>query len=95
MSKYEVLMLFSLKNGEEGSEALKEKFLGLISDNGNLGEVDVWGRRKLAYPVNDEPEGYYVLANFEAEPHFPVEFNRVFGITDGALRAMIVKKKKK
>ena len=95
MSNYEVLMLFSVKDGEEASEALKDKFLELISKNGTLGEVDVWGRRKLAYPVNDEPDGYYVLANFEAEPSFPTEFHRVFGITDGALRAMIMNKEEK
>ncbi len=95
MSNYEVLMLFSVKDGEEASEALKDKFLELISKNGTLGEVDVWGKRKLAYPVNDEPDGYYVLANFEAEPSFPTEFNRVFGITDGALRAMIMNKEEK
>ena len=48
-----------------------------------------------SYPVNDEPDGYYVLANFESEPSFPTEFHRVFGITDGALRAMIVNKEGK
>jgi small subunit ribosomal protein S6 len=92
MSDYEVLMLFSLSKGEEATEALKNKFLELISANGTLGEVEDWGKRKLAYPVNDEPEGYYVLANFKSEPSFPTEFDRVFGITDGALRAMIVNK---
>lgn len=92
MSDYEVLMLFSLANGEEKAEALKDKFLELIAANGTLGEVNVWGKRKLAYPVNDEPEGYYVLADFKAEPSFPTEFDRIFGITDGALRAMIVNK---
>ena len=95
MSNYEVLMLFSVKDGEEASEALKDKFLELISNNGTLGEVDVWGKRKLAYPVNDEPDGYYVLANFEAEPSFPTEVHRVVGITDGALRAMIMNKEEK
>ncbi len=89
---YEVLMLFSVAKGEEATEALKTKFLELISANGTLGEVEEWGKRRLAYPVNDEPEGYYVLANFTAEPEFPREFDRVFSITDGALRSMIVRK---
>lgn len=92
MINYEVLMLFSVAKGEEATEALKNKFLELIAANGTLGEVDDWGKRKLAYPVNDEPEGYYVLVNFQAETTFPAEFDRVFGITDGALRAMIVNK---
>ena len=94
MSKvnYQVLMLFSVANGEEATEAVKTKFFDLISAHGTLGEVNEWGKRKLAYPVNDEPEGYYVLADFEAETEFPSEFDRVFGITEGALRAMITRK---
>ena len=95
MSKYEVLMLLSVKGGEEATNALKDKFLDLISKHGTLGEVQVLEKRKPAYPVQDETDGVYVLAEFEAEPSFPTEFNRIFGITDGALRAMIVNKEEK
>lgn len=92
MSNYEVMMVFSLKNGEEQVNALVEKFKAMIEANGTLGEVDVWGKRRLAYLIDDEAEGYYVLANFESNPEFPAELDRVFKITDGVLRTMIIKK---
>jgi small subunit ribosomal protein S6 len=85
-------MVFSVKDGEEGAQALKTKFTDLISKNGTLGEIDEWGKRKLAYPINKEPEGYYCVVNYEAEPTFPAELDRVFGITDGAMRLVTIKK---
>lgn len=94
MSKvnYETLMVFSVKDGEEAAQALKTKFTDLIAANGTLGEVEDWGKRKLAYLINDEPEGYYVLFNYQAAPEFPAELDRIFKITDGVLRSLIVKK---
>ena len=57
MSNYEVMMVFSLKNGEEQVNALIEKFKAMIEANGTLGEVDVWGKRRLAYLIDDEADG--------------------------------------
>ena len=51
-------------------------------------EVNEWGKRKLAYPINYVTEGYYVLVSFKSEPSFPVELDRVFGITEGVIRNM-------
>ncbi len=94
MSKvnYETLMVFSVKDGEEAAQALKTKFTDLIAANGTLGEVEDWGKRKLAYLINKESEGYYCVANYEAEPEFPAEFDRVFGITDGTMRQVTIRK---
>lgn len=89
---YEVMMVFSLKNGEEAAVALKDKFVAMIEAAGTVDSVDEWGKRRLAYLINDEAEGYYVLVNFAAQPDFPAELDRVFKITDGVLRTMIVKK---
>lgn len=85
-NNYEIMMVFSVKDGEEGAKALLERFTGLIEKNGTLGEVDEWGKRALAYPINDEPEGYYVVVNYSAEPTFPAELERRLKITDGVLR---------
>ncbi len=90
--QYEVMMVFSLKNGEEAAVALQEKFQGMIEANGTVENVDVWGKRRLAYLINDEAEGYYVVVTFTAESDFPAELDRVFKITDGVLRTMITKK---
>ncbi len=92
MSKYETIMVFSLKKGEEAAKELVEKFKALVESNGTLESVDEWGKRKLAYLINYEAEGYYVLYNYEAEPAFPAELDRIAKITDGVLRTLIVKK---
>ena len=76
----------------EAAQALKTKFTDLISKHGTLGEVEEWGKRKLAYPINYETEGYYVIAQFSSEESFPAELDRVINITDGVLRSLIVAK---
>ena len=53
--------------------------------------MDEWGKRRLAYEINDEAEGYYAIYQFDCEPAFPAEFSRVAGITDGVLRSLVVK----
>ena len=67
-----------------------EKFKELISQNGTLDSVDEWGKRHLAYPIQDLNEGYYVLMTFNAAPEFPRELDRIFRITDGVMRSIIV-----
>lgn len=63
MSKYETIIVFSLTNGEEAAKELVEKFKALMESNGTLESVDEWGKRRLAYLINDEAEGYYALYN--------------------------------
>ncbi len=91
-NKYEAAMVFSVANGEEATNALVEKFAALIAANGTVENVDDWGKRRLAYLINDEAEGYYVFTTFTASPEFPAELERVAGITDGVLRAMVIRK---
>lgn len=88
--KYEAMLVFSVKKDEEQIKALVEKFSELIKSNGTLGNVDEWGKRKLAYEINYESEGYYVLYTFESKPDFPSEFERIVNITDGILRSAVV-----
>ena len=92
LKDYEIVMVFSLSKGEEAVNVLKTKFTDLISKNGTLGEVEDWGKKKLAYPINYEADGYYVLINFSSEESFPAELDRVINITDGVLRSLIVAK---
>ena len=89
---YETMMVFSVANGEEAVQPLMEKFKAMIGANGTLESVDEWGKRKLAYLINDEDNGYYVLYNYECNAEFPKELDRVVGITDGVLRSLIIKK---
>jgi small subunit ribosomal protein S6 len=86
---YELIYIIDTDKTEEETAALVEKFNTLITSNGTVTETDLWGKRKLAYPINDKPEGYYVLVRFTSAPEFPAELDRVIGITDGIVRSMI------
>ncbi len=88
--KYEAVIVFSLKKDEEQIKALTAKFSDLIKANGTLTNVDEWGKRQLAYEINYESEGYYVLYRFESKPDFPAELERIINITDGVLRSVVV-----
>jgi len=87
--KYEALYIIDPAQGEDGIKALVEKFKAIAEEHGTLTSIDEWGIRKLAYPINDLTEGYYVLMTCEAKPEFPAELDRVFKITDGILRSLI------
>ena len=90
MQKYEAMVVISTKQEEEVIKGLVEKFTSLISENGTLVSVDEWGKKRLAYMINNETEGYYVLYTFEAKPEFPAELSRRLKITEGLLRSMII-----
>ena len=69
LKNYEIVMVFSLANGEEAVEVLKQKFTDLIAKHGTLGNVEEWGKRKLAYPINYENDGYYIVIDFTVMKH--------------------------
>ena len=89
---YETLYVISGNLPEEEMKEIVAKFSALVSDNGTLESVNEWGKRRLAYPINYIPEGYYVLVTYKSEPSFPREFERVLGITDGIIRSMTTRK---
>ena len=92
LKKYELVLVLSLSKGEEAVEALKAKFIDMIGKHGTLGEVEEWGKRKLAYEINDLTEGDYTLINFHADPASIAELDRVLRITDAVERHMIVRR---
>ena len=89
-ANYEVVYIIDPAQGEEGIASMVAKFRTLAEQNGSAVEVEEWGSRRLAYPINFKNEGYYVLMSFTSEPSFPKELDRVFGITDGVMRSLIV-----
>lgn len=91
-NSYETVLVLSMKLGEEGIENMIKKFQDLIEANATLDNVDRWGKRKLAYMINKETEAYYVLFNFTSGADFPAELDRIYKITDGVLRSLIIKK---
>ena len=91
-NKYEACLIFSVAGGEEKTNELKAKFAELIAANATVANVDDWGKRRLAYLIDDEAEGNYVFTTFESAPEFPAELERVAGITEGVLRVMTTRK---
>ena len=89
-ANYEVVFILNPNLSEEDTAALVAKFKTLVEQNGTLAEVDEWGKRRLAYPIDDLNEGYYVLMTFSSAPAFPAELDRVLKITDNVMRSMIV-----
>ncbi len=89
---YETVVVISTKNGDDAIASLVQKFKDLIETNAVLESFDEWGKRKLAYEINKESEGYYVLFNFTSSADFPAELDRTYKITDGVLRSIIIKK---
>jgi len=92
MNKYESLYVIKPTVEEEGIKALVEKFSTLIQqEGGQVENVDEWGKRRLAYPIEDFKEGYYVLMNFSAESAVPQELERNFKITDDIIRYLTIR----
>lgn len=94
---YETLYVVDGTLSDDAISAIVEKFTSLIAQHGTVIEVDTenWGKRRLAYPIQDKNEGYYVLTRFEADPAFPNELERVFGITEGIFRSVVTTAVKK
>lgn len=91
-NSYETVFILSTKLGEEGITSTVQKFKDLIAENGTIDNVDEWGKRRLAYPIHKEEEGYYTLVAFTSAPDFTAELDRIYNITDGVLRSLTVKK---
>ena len=87
LNSYETIFIIDATLDEETVTALKDKFTTLIEQNG-----DEWGKRRLAYEINDRTEGFYYLVNFKADSEFPKELERQYKITEGILRTIVIRK---
>lgn len=92
MNKYESMYILKPDLEEEARKALIEKFSALVTDNGGkIEKIDEWGQKKLAYEIDYNKEGYYVLMTFEAAPEFPTELERIYNISDSVLRFNVIR----
>lgn len=91
INSYECLFIVDTANGDDAVKAKVEKFTGKIAANAEFVEVNEWGKRRLAYPINDKNEGYYVVVTFKAEPTFIAEIERRFNIDETIMRYLVVK----
>jgi len=91
INTYENLFIVSLANGEEAAKETVNKFTTLIANNAEIVEVAEWGKRRLAYLINDESEGYYTVVTFKTASDFPAELDRLFNIDENVMRSMTIK----
>ncbi|HEY8911463.1 MAG TPA: 30S ribosomal protein S6 [Desulfosporosinus sp.] len=93
MKAYELLYIIRPDLDEEATTALVERLSGLVASNGgdNL-TVEKWGKRRLAYEIQDYKEGQYILMNFEGEGRTSMEIERVMKISEDVIRFLTVRK---
>lgn len=93
MNKYELALVVNAKIDDDARAAVVEKAKDYITRaGGTLGEVDEWGKQKLAYEIQKMNEGYYYFIPFDAEPTVPADIEADVRIMDNVLRFLIVRK---
>ena len=88
---YEAMVVFSLKQGEDGIKALTEKFKGMMAEAGTVESVDEWGKRKLAYEIQKMREGFYYFVRFESDAACPAEVEKRVRIMENVIRYLCVR----
>ena len=91
INSYEGMFIVSLANGEEAAKATVNKFTSLVAANAEVVQIDEWGKRRFAYPIQDMNEGYYTVVTFKSEGNFPAELQRLMNIDESVLRAMVIR----
>ena len=91
INSYECLFIVDVTAGDDVTNATVNKFMSLVEANAEVVDVAKWGKRRLAYPINDMPEGYYVVVTFKSAPEVPSEMDRLFNIDETIMRSMIIK----
>lgn len=90
MNKYESVIIINPNVDEEGIKTLIQKFTDLINNDGKLEKAEELGKRKLAYEVKKNKEGYYAVFYFEANPELIAELERNYRITDDVIKFMTI-----
>ena len=91
INSYETLFIVDVENGEEAAKATVAKFTDLIAKNAEIVEVTDWGKKLLAYPIEDKPTGYYTIVTFKSEPAFPAELERLYNIDENVMRSLVIR----
>ena len=95
MTNYEVMFVIDPTLEDEAKNATVETVKEIIAADGEVGDVETLGIKKLAYPILKKTEGYYVLVNFKGNATLPKELDRRLRISDNVLRHIIINKDEK
>lgn len=92
MRHYEVMIILDPQQDQRTVAPSLERYLDVVrKENGNVENVDVWGKRHLAYSINKKDEGIYVVVNLECEPDTVKEFDRLISLSDSVLRSKVLR----
>ena len=91
INSYESLFIVDVTKGDEVTDATVNKFLSLIEANAEVVDVAKWGKRRLAYPIQDMPEGFYTVVTFKSAPEFPSELERLMNIDESVMRSLVIR----
>ena len=91
INSYESMFIVTLANGEEAAKVTVNKFTSLVAANAEVVQIDEWGKRRFAYPIEDMNEGYYTVATFKCDGAFPTELQRLMNIDESVLRVMVIR----
>ena len=92
MRSYEVMVIIDPSTDDDGIQSINDRIAELIRSRGGTPErPELWGRRRLAYPIRHRYEGFYSLVRFSAEPAAIADLDRVLGIEDNVMRHKIVR----
>lgn len=90
---YEMMYILDARLDEETQKTINEKIKEtIVKIGGTFDKAELWGRRRLAYPINKKTEGLYMLSHFEAESRSLKELTRVLNITEGLLRHLVIRR---
>ena len=92
MNKYESVVIINPGVEENGMKELIQKFSSLINSDGKVENVNELGRKRLAYEIAKQKEGYYIVIDFEANPSLIAELERIYRITDNVMKFIVVRK---
>lgn len=92
MRSYELMLIVDASFEEEAIDAIIERTKSIVSGSGEVESVEKWGKRRLAFEIQDKTEGFYVVIDFKADNETTVEVERVLKITDGVFRHLLVRK---
>jgi len=95
MNKYESIFIVSALLEDEKIQEIITKVKNLVEESGQLEKLDEWGKRRLAYEIEDQKEGYYTLMHFTAESEFPAKLERIYKITEGVIKYIILRRNEK
>ncbi|MCS5480098.1 30S ribosomal protein S6 [Corynebacterium sp. YIM 101645] len=92
MRHYEIMIILDPSQDERTVAPSLDKYLEIVrKDNGKVEKVDVWGKRRLAYPINKKEEGVYAVINLECESSTVLEVDRVLNLNDSVLRTKVLR----